>query len=155
MTTSFLRVAAAALLVAAGSATATSAGQATAAATSKTRADVVLLASDRLAGRQAGSEGATLAADHLVAELKKMGATPLPGQQDFRLPFSFTAGVKDAGTTLQVATVTAPDARATGVFDQVSQVQALSFSDNAEVSGPAGRVHEPPPCTSKSVSVVS
>ena len=140
-TTCFLRAAVmtvlVALLGAAVAPTPVLAGQAAAPAPSKTRADVTLLASDRLSGRQAGSEGATLAADHLVAELKKMGATPLPGQKDFRLPFSFTAGVKDAGTTLQVATVTAPDARATGVFDRVSQVQALSFSDNAEVSGPA------------------
>ena len=111
--------------------------QAAAPAASKTRADVTTLASDRLAGRQAGSAGAKLAADHLAAELTKMGAKPLPGQKDFRLPFSFTAGVKDGGTTLQVTAVTAPDARATGVFDRVVDVQALSFSDNAEVSGPA------------------
>jgi hypothetical protein len=85
-----------------------------------------VLASDRLAGRQAGSEGATLAADHLVAELKKMGAQPLPGQKDFRLPFSFTAGVKDGGTTLTVASA---------AFRTTGDVQALSFSDNAETSG--------------------
>ena len=100
--------------------------QAAAPAASKTRADVTVLASDRLAGRQAGSEGAKLAADHLVAELKKMGAQPLPGQKDFRLPFSFTAGVKDGGTTLSVASA---------AFRTTADVQALSFSDNAEASG--------------------
>lgn len=100
--------------------------QAAAPAPSKTRADVTVLASDRLGGRQAGSEGATLAADHLVAELKKMGASPLPGQKDFRLPFSFTAGVKDGGTTLSVAST---------AFNRTADVQALSFSDNAEASG--------------------
>ncbi len=94
------------------------------------------MASDRLAGRQAGSEGAQLAGDYIVTELKQMGARPLPGQKDFLLPFSFTAGVKDGGTALQVAAMPAPGAGATRVFDQVSQVQALSFSDNAEVSGP-------------------
>ncbi|MFN7976569.1 MAG: M20/M25/M40 family metallo-hydrolase [Vicinamibacterales bacterium] len=93
---------------------------------SKTRADVTLLASDRLDGRQAGSPGAALAADHLVAELRKMGAQPLPGQKDFRLPFTFTAGVKDGGTTLTAGGRT---------FSQRSEVQALSFADNAEVSG--------------------
>ena len=108
-----------------------------AAVASKTRRDVTTLASDRLAGRQAGSEGATLAADYLVAELTTMGARPLPGQKDFRLPFTFTAGVKDGGTTLQMATATAADARATAVFARTSEVQALSFSDNAEVTGPA------------------
>jgi Zn-dependent M28 family amino/carboxypeptidase len=108
-----------------------------AAATSKTRADVEVLASDRFGGRQAGSDGARLAADHLVAELKKMGAKPLPGQQDFRQPFSFTAGVKDGGTTLQVAAPPDGDARGVALFDTTGQVQALSFSDNAEVSGSA------------------
>jgi hypothetical protein len=96
------------------------------AAASKTRADVTMLASDRLAGRQAGSEGARLAADYLVAELKKMGARPLPGQKDFRLPFSFTAGVKDGGTTLTVGGTP---------FARTADVQALSFSDNGEASG--------------------
>ena len=107
-------------------------------AASKTRADVEVLASDRLGGRQAGSEGARLAADHLVAELKKLGAQPLPGQKDFRLPFSFTAGVKDGGTTLQVSAPPDGDARGVAQFDTTPQVQALSFSDNAEVSGAGG-----------------
>ncbi len=100
--------------------------QSAAPAASKTRADVTVLASDRLGGRQAGSPGATLAAEHLVAELKKMGASPLPGQKDFGLPFSFTAGVKDGGTTLSVAST---------AFNRTADVQALSFSDNAEASG--------------------
>ena len=55
-----------------------------------------------------------------------MGAQPLPGQQDFRLPFSFTAGVKDGGTTLSVASAS---------FARAADVQALSFSDNGEASG--------------------
>lgn len=122
MTRSIIRLALAVTLVAPSLVS----GQTAAPAASKTRADVTVLASDRLAGRQAGSEGATLAADHLVAELKKMGAQPLPGQKDFRLPFSFTAGVKDGGTTLSVGST---------AFRTTSEVQALSFSDNAEASG--------------------
>ncbi len=55
-----------------------------------------------------------------------MGAQPLPGQKDFRLPFSFTAGVKDGGTTLTVGST---------AFRTTAEVQALSFSDNAEASG--------------------
>lgn len=123
MTWHLLRIAALVLFASAG---ALPAHAQTAAAASKTRADVVLLASDRLDGRQAGSEGATLAAAHLAAELKKMGAQPLPGQKDFRLPFSFTAGVKDGGTTLSVGAT---------AFNRTSDVQALSFSDNAAASG--------------------
>ena len=111
--------------------------QTAAPASSKTRADVEVLASERLGGRQAGSDGARLAADHLVAGLKAMGAQPLPGQKDFRLPFSFTAGVKDGGTTLEVGAPPDGDARAVARFDTTRQVQALSFADNAEVSGPA------------------
>ncbi len=109
--------------------------QSAAPAASRTRADVTVLASDRLAGRQAGSEGAQLAADHLVAELKKMGAQPLPGQKDFRLPFSFTAGVKDGGTTLTVTSRDGTHVILNEGFDKTSEVQALSFSDNAEASG--------------------
>lgn len=109
--------------------------QTAAPAASKTRADVTMLASDRLGGRQAGSPGAALAADYLVAELKKMGAQPLPGQKDFRLPFSFTAGVKDGGSTIAITRGDSAASNA-GVASGPSQVQALSFSDNAEVSGP-------------------
>ena len=126
-----------AALVAIASLSHTLAAQSAAPTTSKTRADVEVLASERLGGRQAGSDGARLAADHLVAELKKMGAQPLPGQKDFRLPFSFTAGVKDGGTTLQVTAPPNGDARGVAQFDSPRQAQALSFSDNAEVSGAA------------------
>jgi len=94
-----------------------------------------VLASDRLDGRQAGSAGATLAADHLVAELTKMGAQPLPGQKDFRLPFSFTAGVKDGGTTLSLSQQASTDAAVTESFSRTADVQALSFSDNGEANG--------------------
>jgi hypothetical protein len=106
-------------------------------AASKTRADIETLASERLGGRQAGSDGARLAAEYLAAELKKMGAQPLPGQKDFRLAFSFTAGVKDGGTTMQVTAPPDGDARGVAQFDTTPEVQALSFSDNAAVSGPA------------------
>jgi Zn-dependent M28 family amino/carboxypeptidase len=135
MTTPFRSATLVALLVVALAAPA--AAQSAAPAAAKTRADVEVLASERLGGRQAGSEGARLAADHLVGELKKLGAQPLPGQKDYRLPFSFTAGVKDGGTTLQVAAPPDGDARGVAQFDTTGQVQALSFSDNAEVSGAA------------------
>ena len=81
----------------------------------------------------AGSPGETQAADYLVKELQRIGAKPLPGQADFRLPFSFTAGSKDGGSTITVSRARAalrkPSAPA-------HDVQALSFSDNGEVSGP-------------------
>ncbi|MFP5379943.1 MAG: PA domain-containing protein, partial [Vicinamibacteria bacterium] len=104
----------------------------TAAVQSKTRAHVETLASERFAGRQAGSDGERLAADYLVTQLKAMGAQPLPGQHDFRLPFTFTAGVKDGGSRVTVTR----NGAAPAAFDTPTVVQALSFSDNAEVSGP-------------------
>ncbi len=99
---------------------------------SSTRAHVELLASGKLEGRLAGSPGEKLAAEYLVKELQRMGAKPLPGQADYRLPFSFTAGSKDAGSTITVQREGAP-AR---TFDTREQVMALSYSDNGEVSGP-------------------
>jgi Zn-dependent M28 family amino/carboxypeptidase len=93
---------------------------------SHTRSHVETLASSRLEGRLAGSNGERLASDYLVAELQKIGAKPLPGQKDFRLPFEFTAGTKDGGSTINAG-------------DQVfgkGQARALSFSDNGDVTGP-------------------
>jgi hypothetical protein len=89
---------------------------------SKTRAHVDALASPQLEGRLAGTNGERLASDYLAAQLQKIGAKPLPGQKDFRLPFEFTAGTKDGGSTVQ--------------FDGGSgKARALSFSDNGEADG--------------------
>ena len=91
---------------------------------SRTRRHVEALASTKLEGRLAGSNGERLASDYLIAELRKMGARPLPGQKDFRLPFEFTAGTKDGGSTIALASEMPGGAR------------ALSFSDNGDVTGP-------------------
>ena len=95
-------------------------------ATSKTRAHVEFLASDALEGREAGSPGERLAADYLAAQLARIGARPLPGRPDMFMPFEFTAGSRDGGSRLTIGgrTFAAP------------QVRALSFSDDADVSGP-------------------
>jgi hypothetical protein len=91
-----------------------------------TRAHVDFLASDNLEGREAGSEGERLAADYIAAQLARIGARPLPGRADMFMPFEFTAGSRDGGSRVTIAgrTFTAP------------QVRALSFSDDAEVTGP-------------------
>src|ERR687888_1563314 len=80
----------------------------------KTRAHVQALASEKLEGRLAGSAGERLAADYIFAELQEIGAKPLPGQRDYRLPFEFTAGTKDGGSTVRVRL--SPDT-ATRTFD--------------------------------------
>jgi hypothetical protein len=82
-------------------------------------------------GRLTGSAGEKLAADYLIAELKKIGAQPLPGMTDFRMPFTFTAGSKDGGSTINYTLPTGSTGGATGA----ANVQALSFSDSGSVTG--------------------
>src|SRR5260221_11543620 len=83
---------------------------------SQLRRYVTTLASERFAGRQTGTEGERLAREFIVSELKRIGAKPLPGHKDFALPFEFTAGARDGGTTLSMA----------------GKARALSFSDSGE-----------------------
>jgi hypothetical protein len=92
-------------------------------APSKTRAHVEALASERFEGRLAGSNGERLASNYIAAQLKKIGAKPLPGHTDFLLPFEFTAGTRDGGSTISFA-------------NESRSARALSFSDNGDVSGP-------------------
>ena len=101
-------------------------------AQTKTKTHVETLASEKADGRLAGSDGERLAADYISRELTRIGAKPLPGQKDFSQPFLFTAGTKDAGSSLTVLR-TGAEARA---FITTSHVQALSFSDSADATGP-------------------
>jgi Zn-dependent M28 family amino/carboxypeptidase len=75
-----------------------------------------------------GAAGPRLAADFLISELRRLGARPLPGTKDYRVAFGFTAGSRDSGSRVDVSNRRRFDAR--------RDVQALSFSDAAEVSGP-------------------
>jgi Peptidase family M28/PDZ domain len=88
-------------------------------------AHVKRLASDEMEGRLTGSEGARRAADYIVSELERMGVRPLPGHESFRLPFEFTAGVNDVGSSFALG-----DERAAP-----ASIRGLSFSDNGTVSG--------------------
>ena len=103
----------------------------TTAVQSRTRTHVETLASDKFEGRLTGSPGEKLAADYIISELKRMGAKPLPGMTDFRMPFTFTAGSRDGGTTLTLTKTGASPQN----FSGAASVQALSFSDTAEASG--------------------
>ncbi|MFA5910431.1 MAG: M28 family peptidase [Vicinamibacterales bacterium] len=98
---------------------------------SRTRTHVETLASDKFEGRLTGSPGEKLAGDYIISELKRIGAKPLPGMTDFRIPFTFTAGSKDGGTTVTVT----KDAGGAQTFTGATTVQALSFSDTAEATG--------------------
>jgi len=101
-------------------------------ASPSTRPFVETLASEKLGGREAGSADERAAGDYLAAQLARMGARPLPGRTDMFQSFAFTAGSRDAGSRLSVTRGAAP-ARA---FTAATDVQALSFSDDAEISGP-------------------
>jgi len=105
-------------------------------APSKTRTTVETLASSRLEGRLAGSNGEKLASDFLVSELRRIGAKPLPGHSDFLEPFEFTAGTKDGGSSvvLQTPIKQRLDVETGGAA--LIRARALSFSDNGDASGP-------------------
>lgn len=103
------------------------AGAAVQTQTAQTRAHVEALAAEKLGGREAGSAGERLAAEYLARELARLGAKPLPGRRNMFVPFSFTAGSRDAGSTVRVGRT---------AFNQTRDVQALSFSDSTEVTGP-------------------
>jgi Zn-dependent M28 family amino/carboxypeptidase len=105
----------------------------TAAQTSATRAHVQTLASEKFAGREAGSPGERLAADYIASQLARFGAKPLPGRKDMFVPFSFTAGSRDGGSRAVVGTTTVVGST---TFNTTKDVIALSFSDDGEVSAP-------------------
>lgn len=92
------------------------------------------LASDLNAGRATGSAGERRAADYIMSQLRRIGALPLPGAGDYRLPFEFAAGARDGGST--VALSSAGSDRRAQIFGSRRDVQALSFSDEGTVSGP-------------------
>ena len=111
-------------------------------APSKTRAHVEALASPQLEGRLAGSAGERLAADYIVSALQKIGAKPLPGQSDLRLPFDFTAGARDGGSSVGLNLKSPPQPAPAGgtvtggTVVAAAAVRALSFSDDGIVRGP-------------------
>src|SRR5207253_8137795 len=108
---------------------------------SRTRPAVEFLASDRLEGRDTGSPGERLAGDYIAMQLARAGAKPLPGHRDMFMPFEFTAGTRDGGSNLTTHSTAEsrtpnPESRPAQSFRGAEQVQALSFSDDAMVSGP-------------------
>src|SRR5262245_15801189 len=98
------------------------------------RTNVSTLASERFGGRLTGTEGERLAREFIITELKRIGARPLPGQRDFALPFEFTAGARDAGTTVSLKHEVSANGVVSGMVGGASKARALSFSDSGEVS---------------------
>jgi hypothetical protein len=104
----------------------------------RTRSYVTALASDRMAGRLTGTDGERLAGDYIISELKRIGAKPLPGRTDYRLPFEFTAGGRDGGSSIKIMQCTPGYTECAGgsEYKSTSEVQALSFSDDGDVVAP-------------------
>jgi Peptidase family M28/PDZ domain/PA domain len=104
---------------------------------SKLRTYVTTLASDTFGGRMTGTEGERLARQFIISELKRIGAKPLSGRSDFELPFEFTAGTRDGGSTVSFSIENPPrDGVVSGVVPgtpQPGSARALSFSDNGDV----------------------
>jgi hypothetical protein len=98
---------------------------------SKLKAHVAALASAAEEGRMTGSAGERRAAEYIVAQLRRIGAQPLAGRDGYRLPFQFTAGARDGGSSIEVAQAGAERAR----FAAGEDIRALSLSDSAAVSG--------------------
>jgi Zn-dependent M28 family amino/carboxypeptidase len=95
------------------------------------RDHVQTLASNAFEGREAGTAGERRAADYIAAQLARIGAKPLPGRANMFVPFAFTAGSRDGGSRVSVQSGTGAPRAFTGARDVV----ALSFSDDADVSG--------------------
>lgn len=102
--------------------------QAPATTPTRTKEYVTTLASDHLEGRLSGSVGEQRASDYLVSQLRRIGAQPVPGQTGFTVPFEFTAGTRDGGSWLRLGGQNGQR------YDQRKDVQALSFSDNLDVT---------------------
>lgn len=94
------------------------------------RAIVETLASDAFEGRMTGTEGSRLAAEYISGQLAALGAVPLPGAADYRLPFEFTAGVRDSGSRVAVV-----DAEAGPAEWSDGAVRALALSESGTVTG--------------------
>jgi len=107
--------------------------------TSATRKHVETLASEPFGGRLTGSPGEKLAREYIASELQKIGAKPLPGQRDVLLPFQFTAGTRDGGSQVSIATKYRDEKRGVdggSIGGRLGSARALSFSDNGDVSAP-------------------
>ena len=98
----------------------------------RTRTHVETLASPKLEGRLTGSPGADAAAAYIEAELKRIGARPLPGANGFRVPFTFTSGVTDEGSSIRIPL----EGVRIGTWRAPKDVMALSFSESGSVTAP-------------------
>ncbi len=99
-----------------------------------TRVLVEELADDEFEGRLTGSAGIEKAANYITKQLNAIGAEPLPGDSNFRQSFTYTAGVNDVGTSLDVVAEDTAEWPALS-FDS-NGVRGLAFSNTGRIEGP-------------------
>jgi hypothetical protein len=91
------------------------------------RAHVELLASDEYAGRETLAPGADLAAAHLAAQFRAYGLAPMPGRDDFDVPYTlYQLGYDEAATVLVAGGKT---------YDAGVDYTPFQFSDDGEAEG--------------------
>ena len=96
------------------------------------RTTVSYLASDQLGGRGIGEPGIELAEEYIAAAFADAGLAPLPGRDDYFLPFSlYTRGFDADSTSLRISA---------GPFSLTGHagatIRPFEFSDSGAVSGP-------------------
>ncbi|MBL9167969.1 MAG: M28 family peptidase [Verrucomicrobiales bacterium] len=97
------------------------------------RQHVDFLASDRLAGRLTGSEGARLAADYLSRLLQKASLTGTDGGTNCFQPFEFTASSQVVTGETRMTWTSSEGAQRTYAVEQ--DFRPLSFTANGAVEG--------------------
>ena len=103
------------------------------------RREVTYLASDALAGRMTGTEGAKKAADYIAERLRQAGLSPFGGGagSGYFQEFDFTASIRVV-TNDNHLTITRTDGAAPRVALSVERdFRPLSFTDNGTVDGAA------------------
>lgn len=91
---------------------------------------VEYLSSDQLEGRMTGSEGIRLAADYIIADMKKFGLEPVDMFGDYRVPFSYISEIEidKQKNKLKIGDVN---------LEVRKDYTPLTSSSNGEISGKA------------------
>ena len=108
-------------------------GTSAASSSADLRRTVEFLASEELAGRMTGSEGARLAAEYLAGELQKAGLEPLGDNGTFFQEFEFSAGVRVLPEKNSLLLET--KGNGASAFTVEKDFLPLAFSGNGSVGG--------------------
>src|SRR5262249_3646992 len=99
------------------------------------RSDVAYLASDALAGRAAGSEGARRASDFIAQQFRQMGLKPVGPNTGYFQDYEFNSGVRVLTNANHLAVGREGGVPADTPFEVDKDFRPLSFTANTEVEG--------------------